>query len=82
MNLQEELDTQKRTFESSAPYKAVAIMHRATEELRSSGIMDRIDREGDKAPDFTLRDAQDNAVHLRECLAGGPVVLGFCRGRW
>jgi hypothetical protein len=34
-------------------------MHRATEELRSSGIMDNILKAGDRAPDFILPDYRD-----------------------
>ena len=34
MGLQEKLDTKKKEFESSAPEKALKIMHRATQDLR------------------------------------------------
>jgi thioredoxin-dependent peroxiredoxin len=34
-------------------------------------------RAGDRAPDFTLRDSQDQPVTLAEALAEGPVLLAF-----
>ncbi|GAH09804.1 unnamed protein product, partial [marine sediment metagenome] len=37
MILQEKLDEIKKGFESSAPTEALAVMHRATEDLRNSG---------------------------------------------
>ena len=57
-------------------------MHRATEDLAKSGIMDRIVKIGDKAPDFMLNDINGNTINLKEKLSGGLVVLGFYRGSW
>lgn len=82
MNLQQKLDAQKKKTEASAPKEVLDIMHRATENLVKSGIMDRIVKTGDKAPVFRLNDINGNTVNLKEKLLGGPVVLGFYRGRW
>jgi peroxiredoxin len=82
MNLQQKLDTQKKKTETSAPKEALEVMHRATEDLAKSGIMDRIVKKGDRAPDFTLNDINGNTVNLKERLLKCPVVLGFYRGRW
>lgn len=82
MSLQEKLDKKKKEFESSAPDKAVEIMHSATEKLRNSGIIERAVKTGDKAPDFALNSAYGKPVELNELLKRGPVVLGFYRGRW
>lgn len=82
MDLQEKLDATKKRFESSAPRESVDIMHRATHDLGESGIMERIVKEGDKAPDFALNDVYGKIVQLKERLARGAVVLGFYRGRW
>lgn len=38
--------------------------------------------EGDRAPDFTLRDQHGQEVTLSAALAAGPVVLNFYRGGW
>jgi hypothetical protein len=82
MNLQQKLDAQKKKTEASAPKEVLDIMHRATEDLVKSGIMDHIVKKGDKAPDFSLNDINGNIVNLKEKLSVGPVVLGFYRGRW
>jgi hypothetical protein len=36
----------------------------------------------ERAPDFTLSDAQGNSVTLSDALARGPVLLVFFRGHW
>jgi peroxiredoxin len=57
-------------------------MHRATEELRASGAADRALKAGDRAPDFTLKDAEGHEVSSREMLAQGALVVTFYRGVW
>lgn len=55
---------------------------RATRELRDSGIMDRIARVGDPAPDFAETNAAGESVALQALLGRGPVALSFYRGKW
>jgi peroxiredoxin len=57
-------------------------MERAVEDLRKSGIAARVPTVGQRAPDFTLPDANGTPVRLSSLLARGPVVLSFFRGRW
>ncbi len=57
-------------------------MHETTEDLRASGIMDRVARVGAPAPDFTLPNVAGQPVSLAALRARGPVVLSFYRGRW
>jgi hypothetical protein len=86
-SLQERLDEFKRSFESGAPpykvpHEAIDTMHRATAELRASGIESRALKVGDRAPSFTLFN-QDNArVSSSDLLAQGPLVVSFFRGHW
>ena len=82
MNLQEKLDARKKEFESSASKEAVEVMHRATEDLAQSDIMNQVKRERDEAPNFSLNNAYGKTVELKSRLSEGPVVLGFYRGRW
>ncbi len=57
-------------------------MHRATEELRGSGIMDRVIKVGDPLPPFALPNASGHKVGSADLLAKGPLVLTFFRGSW
>lgn len=82
MDLQTRLDAKKQEFESSAPEGVLAVVHRAAEDLRNSGILERALGVGAKAPDFKLNNAEGEPVRLLSMLSQGPVVLGFYRGRW
>lgn len=82
MALQEKLDQLKAGFEAKAPKDALEVMHRATDDLRNSGIMQGVLKSGDAAPDFKLKNAAENVIRLKDLLASGPVVLSFYRGRW
>ena len=82
MKLQDKLDELRNQFESSAPPEALAIMHRATEELLNSGIMDRVLKTGDQASAFSLPDIQGQQVSSSNFLNKAPLVVCFYRGAW
>jgi hypothetical protein len=82
MALQEKLDAMREMSKTRIPPEARAVMERSIDDLRASGIMNRVAQVGQAAPDFTLPNAAGQPVGLTELLARGPVVLSFYRGRW
>ena len=82
MTLQERLDARRSAFEKKAPREALDIMHRATDDLRKSGIMDRFLKIGDTAPDFELKNEAGKTFRLKDLIANGPLVISFYRGKW
>jgi hypothetical protein len=82
MNLQERLDARRSQFEKKAPKEILDIMHRAVEDIRNSGIMDRILKIGDTAPDFDLKNAFGQSIRSKILLNDGPLVVCFYRGKW
>lgn len=82
MSLEEKLAAARAGAATRIPPERQAIMHRATEDLRRSGIMDRIVKVGQTAPMFELANHDDRRVDSAELLAGGPMVLSFFRGSW
>lgn len=82
MTLQERLNAHKAEFESKVPPEKLAIMHRATEDLRRSGILERVIKVGDVAPEFLLPNLRGEKVSSSELLRRGPLVLTFYRGVW
>ena len=82
MSLEEKLAAIREMAKTRQPPEVRAAMHQATEDLRASGIMDRIAKVGSTAPDFTLPNAAGQPVSLAALRARGPVVLSFYRGRW
>ena len=82
MSLQEQLDELRAKSKTRIPPEAQAVMQRSIDELRASGILSRVPKVGDRAPDFTLPNAAGQPVGLAGLLAKGPVVVSFYRGRW
>ena len=82
MSLAEKLDAIRAASKTRIPPAAAAVMQRAIEDARASGILDRVIKTGQPAPDFTLPNTEGRPVSLGALLAKGPVVLSFFRGRW
>ena len=82
MGLQDKLDEYKKSFLETAPPEAVKVMQKATEDLKNSGILDKVLKVGASAPEFSLPDENGNLVQLKDLLAQGPVVISFYRGQW
>jgi hypothetical protein len=82
MSLEERLAAIREMAKTRQPPEVRAVMQKATEDLRASGIMDRIVPVGSPAPDFTLPSTTGQPVGLASLRARGPVVVSFYRGRW
>ncbi|MEM9283747.1 MAG: hypothetical protein AAGA96_18140 [Verrucomicrobiota bacterium] len=80
--LQDQLDQIHKDFESGAPRAALDIMHRATDDLANSGMVERAAGAGDSFPDFERIDASGNAMNSSEVFGNGPVIVNFFRGFW
>jgi hypothetical protein len=86
-SLQSRLDEFKKAFESGAPpynaeHEAIEKMHRATAELKASGIEQQALKIGDRAPSFTLFNQDHLQVSSSDLLRQGPLVISFFRGHW
>jgi hypothetical protein len=81
-SLNEALATMRAEKEAARDPAATAIMNRSTEELRASGIMDRVLGVGDPAPMFARPNVRGETIRLRSVLKDGPAVVSFFRGRW
>jgi AhpC/TSA family len=87
MTLAQKMDGFKSKFESggppyNAPKAVIDVFHRATEDLRQSGLAERALKTGERAPAFTLNNQDGNSVSSAELLAKGPLVITFFRGHW
>ena len=86
-HLQDRLDELKKAFEAggsprSAPPEAIEKMHRATAELKASGIEGRALKVGERAPAFALFNQDHVQVDSSALLREGPLVVSFFRGHW
>lgn len=80
--LTEQLENIRESSKSRIPEDAQAIMHRATEDLRSSGIMDGVPGVGASIPHFVLNNTKGEPVRSQDLIANGALVLTFFRGKW
>lgn len=82
MTLAAKLDALREGSSKRIPEDKRAIMARATQDLRESGILDGVAKVGDKLPDFALQNPQGEIVRSPDLLAQGAVVLTVFRGSW
>jgi hypothetical protein len=82
MTLDEKLATIREGASKRLPPERQAVMHRANEDLRASGILDRVIKVGDPLPAFSLQNAYGREVISSDLLAKGPLVLTVFRGSW
>jgi hypothetical protein len=85
--LQSRLDEFKKAFEAgappyNAPREAIETMHRATAELKASGLENIALKVGDRAPEFSLFNQDHVQVNSAELLRQGPLIVSFFRGHW
>ena len=85
--LQARLDEFKKAFESgappyNAPREAIETTHRATAELKASGLENGALKVADRVPEFNLFNQDHVQVTSAELLRQGPLVVSFFRGHW
>jgi hypothetical protein len=64
------------------PPDKLAVMQRATADLRASGILDGVIKVGDTLPSFQLTNMRGASVSSQSLLGKGAVVLTVFRGHW
>ena len=82
MSLKDKLATIREGSKDRIPAESRAVMHRATEDLQNSGILDRVISPGRNLPNFALHNTQGDTVYSKDLLQQGPVVLSIYRGVW
>ncbi len=80
--LQEQLDARAAKAAEEGDPAVRAEFAKGIEAVAESGIVAKAVKVGDKAPDFTLRNAAGKKVALSGLLEDGPVVLTWYRGGW
>ena len=82
MALKEQLDAIRDASSKRIPPDKQAIMHRATSDLRASGILDRILKIGQSMPSFAGQSHDGRSISSAALLAKGPLAISFFRGHW
>lgn len=82
MSLAEKLSAIKQGSAKRIPPEIAEIMTRATNDLRTSGILDSVVKVGEKLPDFTLLNQSGIPISSATLLQKGALVLTVFRGSW
>lgn len=82
MGLREALAAMRVEREAKRNPDWVQVMHRATDDLRDSGIAQRVIKPGSRAPVFSLPNTQGERIDSAQLLQRGPLVVSFYRGVW
>ena len=82
MPLKDKLDETRAASAKRRPQEARAIMARATEDLRTSGILAGVVGNGQRMPSFAGTSHDGRQIASTSLLQGGPLVLSFFRGHW
>ena len=82
MSLEKRLEAIRNASAEKIPAEARSIMHRSTDALRDSGILERALAVGSKAPSFALPGSDGESRGFPGLYESGPVVLTFFRGDW
>ena len=82
MSLRNKLDETRAASAKRRPSETRAIMQRATDDLRASGILATVTTVGQKMPAFAGVSHDRRAIDSADLLARGPLILSFFRGHW
>jgi peroxiredoxin len=83
MSLQTDLDTFRANWDTRVGDTIARLIAGDIEDLRASGILDRVARQGDLMPvTGNLRDAHNRPFDLAALVADKPLILTFYRGGW
>lgn len=82
MSLKDKLDEIRSGGAKMIPADKQAIMHKATADLRASGIVDKVIKIGSPLPAFELTNMRGASVASRDLLSRGAIVLSVFRGHW
>ncbi|MFT6500608.1 MAG: peroxiredoxin [Crocinitomicaceae bacterium] len=81
-SLKSKLDEKKANFELKADDNKKRAYKEGIDSVKNSGVISKAKQVGEKAPNFTLKNALGNPVELNDYLKKGKVVLTWYRGGW
>ncbi len=82
MSLNRLLSAIKEDFVARTDPEVVRMMEITRQELVDAGLHEQALAEGEKMPDFVLRDTTGMDFSSRSALKQGPLVINWYRGIW
>ncbi len=82
MTLKEKIMEYKKEAVQRIPAEAMSMMQAATQQLKDSGIMNNVLKNGESMPSFELTNSRGELIGSSDLLKKGPLVILFYRGVW
>lgn len=81
-NLAKQIEELNENLAKKLPMEVLEVFGRSIQDLKRRGIEESSIGLGEKFPDFSLPNTNEEMVELKELLKGGKVILAFFRGSW
>jgi peroxiredoxin len=80
--LAQQIEELNENLTKQLPTEVLEIFSKSIEELRAQGIEESSIEIGERFPDFSLPNTNDETIELKELLKNGKVIVAFFRGSW
>lgn len=82
VNLAKKIDEINKNLATQLPVEIIEVFNQSIQDLKSSKIEEHSIKVGDKFPNFSLRNTNNQIIQLNELLKKGKVIITFFRGTW
>jgi cytochrome oxidase Cu insertion factor (SCO1/SenC/PrrC family) len=82
LSLEKTLESIRASSAKKMPEGIRTTLQKATEELRTSGILKKAMKAGQLLPNFTLQNQDNEPVSSASILEKGSLILTIFRGHW
>lgn len=81
-NLEQQIEGLNENLAKQLPTEVLEVFGKSIQDLKANGIAESSIDIGEKFPDFTLPNTNDEMVELKKLLKNGKVIVAFFRGSW
>ena len=80
--LAQQIEELNENLGKQLPIEVLEIFSKSIEDLKTQGIGENNIEIGERFPDFSLQNTNDETVELKKLLKNGKVIVAFFRGSW
>lgn len=81
-NLKQQIEELNENLAKQLPTEVLEVFGKSIQDLKTKNIEENSVATGDRFPDFSLPNTNNEIVKLQELLQNGKVIVAFFRGSW
>lgn len=81
-NLEQQIEELNENLAKQLPTEVLEVFGKSIQDLKAQDIEETSIGTGERFPDFSLPNTNDETIVLRELLKNGKVIVAFFRGSW